>query len=57
MPEIRVKVDFSALLNTADNKNTDRFCLKDQAEDFIQAKILSDSPIECMASTENISSQ
>lgn len=57
MPEIRVKVDFSALLNTADNKNTDRFYLKDQAEDFIQTKILSDSPIERTPSIENISSQ
>lgn len=44
MPEITVKVNFSALLNSAENKTNDRFSLKTQAEDFIQNKVLMDSP-------------
>ncbi|PIT07344.1 hypothetical protein BGI30_11045 [Snodgrassella alvi] len=58
LPEIMVKVDFAALLNADDNKITDRFKLKTQAEDFIQARVLSDSPITSInASADNISSQ
>ncbi|PIT52652.1 hypothetical protein BHC44_06810 [Snodgrassella alvi] len=57
LPEVIVKVDFAALLNTADNKIIDRFSLKTQAEDFIQTKVLSDSPITSTASAESASSQ
>ena len=46
IPEIRVEVDFAPLLNTKEHPVTDRYELKDMAEQFIRTKVLSDSPIQ-----------
>lgn len=43
--QIVVEVDFSPLLNSEKTLQFDRYQLKDKAEEFIRAKVLSDSPL------------
>lgn len=45
IPEVTVKVDFAEPLMITENQHADRFQLKTMAEEFIQQKVLSDSPL------------
>ncbi|HFC8517456.1 1-acylglycerol-3-phosphate O-acyltransferase [Neisseria weaveri] len=42
--ELTVKMDFAPLIHTLENNGLDRYELKDLAENFVQQKVLEDSP-------------
>lgn len=53
IPEVTVKVDFAEPQNITENQNDDRFKLKTMAEEFIQQKVLSDSPLATTLANQN----
>lgn len=53
LTEITVAVDFAPSFNTSADKTADRYMLKEQAEYYIRAKILADSPIKDQIQTNS----